>query len=52
MPSAIRIHAYGGPENLKFENLDVGPPGPGEVRLMQKAIGINFIDVYQRTGLY
>jgi NADPH:quinone reductase len=52
MPSAIRIHSYGGPDVLKFEEVSVGKPGPGEVRLGQRAIGINYIDVYQRTGLY
>jgi NADPH:quinone reductase len=52
MSGAIRIHSYGGPEALKFEEISVGAPGPGEVRSVQKAIGINYIDVYQRTGLY
>ena len=52
MSRAIRIHAYGGPENLKFEDHSVSAPGAGEVRILQKAIGINYIDVYQRTGLY
>ena len=52
MPRAVRIHAYGGPESLKFEDVDVGRPGPGDVRLVQKAIGINYIDIYQRSGLY
>jgi NADPH:quinone reductase len=52
MSDAIRIHSYGGPEALKFEEISVGAPGPGEVRIVQKAIGINYIDVYQRTGLY
>jgi NADPH2:quinone reductase len=52
MSHAIRIHAYGGPDALKFEDIPVGKPGRGEVRLVQKAVGINFIDIYQRTGLY
>ncbi|MFN0217519.1 MAG: quinone oxidoreductase family protein [Hyphomicrobium sp.] len=52
MPRAIRLHAYGGPDALKFESVTVGAPGPGEVRLRQTAAGVNFIDVYQRTGLY
>lgn len=52
MSRAIRIHAYGGPDVLKVENVVVEKPGPGEVRLSQRAIGINYIDVYQRTGLY
>ena len=52
MANAIRIHQYGGPEALKYEQVSVAAPGPGEVRLRQKAIGINYIDTYQRTGLY
>ncbi len=52
MARAIRIHDHGGPEKLKFEDIDVGDPGPGEVRLRQRAAGINFIDTYQRSGLY
>jgi len=52
MTKAIRIHAHGGPEELKWEDVDVGDPGPGEVRLKHTAVGLNFIDVYQRTGLY
>jgi len=52
MSKAIRIHAHGGPEELKWEDVDVGNPGPGEVRLRHTAVGLNFIDVYQRTGLY
>ena len=52
MPYAIRIHRYGGPEVLTWEEVAVGDPGPGEVRLRQTAVGLNFIDVYQRTGLY
>ena len=52
MARAIRIHEHGGPEKLKFEDVDVGDPGPGEVRLRQRAAGINFIDTYPRSGLY
>jgi NADPH2:quinone reductase len=54
MPTAdvIRIHKHGGPEELRFESVDLPPPGPGQVRLRQTAIGLNFIDVYKRTGLY
>ncbi len=52
MPRAIRIHQYGGPEVLQYDEVDIDEPGPGEVRLRQKAIGINYIDTYQRTGLY
>lgn len=46
------IEAHGGPEQFKLMELDVGEPGNGEVRIAHKAIGLNFIDVYQRTGLY
>ena len=46
------IEAHGGPEQFKLVDLDVGQPGRGEVLLLQKAVGLNFIDVYQRTGLY
>src|SRR5215210_1835993 len=52
MPKAIRIHAAGGPEVLQWEDVEVGEPGPGEIRLRQEAAGLNFIDVYHRTGLY
>ena len=52
MTKAIRIHEYGGPEKLIWEDVDTGQPGEGEVRLRQTAVGLNFIDVYQRTGLY
>lgn len=52
MPHAIRIHKTGGPEVLQWEEVVVGTPGPGEVRLRQTAVGLNFIDVYHRTGLY
>jgi NADPH:quinone reductase len=52
MPHAIRIHETGGPEVLKWEQVDVGEPGSGQVRLRQEAAGLNFIDVYHRTGLY
>jgi NADPH2:quinone reductase len=52
MPSAIRVHQHGGPEVLHWEAVEVGEPGAGEVRLRQEAAGVNFIDVYHRTGLY
>ena len=52
MVHAIRVHAQGGPEALSFETVDVGAPGPGQVRLRHTAIGLNFIDVYHRSGLY
>lgn len=49
---AIRIHRHGGPEVLAYEDVDIGQPGPGEVRVRNMAIGLNFIDVYFRTGVY
>ena len=52
MTKAIRIHETGGAEVLRYEDVEVGRPGPGEVRLKQSAIGLNFIDVYLRSGLY
>ena len=52
MSKAIVIHDTGGPEVLRWEEYDPGVPGPGEVRLHQEAMGLNFIDVYHRTGLY
>lgn len=52
MTKAIRVHEYGDPEVLTWEEVEVGDPGPGEVRIKQTAIGLNFIDVYGRTGLY
>jgi NADPH2:quinone reductase len=52
MTQAIRVYAYGGPEALKWEKVEVGAPGPGEVRIRQTAIGLNYIDVYARTGFY
>jgi len=52
MPKAIRIHQTGGPEVLTWEETVIGKPEPGQVRLQQSACGLNFIDVYVRTGLY
>ncbi|HXS50357.1 MAG TPA: alcohol dehydrogenase catalytic domain-containing protein, partial [Sphingomicrobium sp.] len=52
MSHAIRIHKTGGPEVLQWEEVEVGDPGPGQVRIHQEAAGLNFIDVYHRTGLY
>jgi len=49
---AIRIHQYGGPEVLRFEEVELSEPGPGEARVRHTAIGVNFIDTYHRTGLY
>jgi NADPH2:quinone reductase len=52
VPKAIRVHQTGGPENLRYEDVDVPPPAAGEVTVRHSAIGLNFIDVYDRTGLY
>jgi NADPH:quinone reductase len=52
MPNAIRFHQTGGPEVLRYESFEPGDPGPGEARIRQFACGLNFIDVYHRTGLY
>jgi NADPH:quinone reductase-like Zn-dependent oxidoreductase len=48
----VRIHAYGDRSQLKTEMVELAPPGPGEVRVRHAAIGVNFVDVYHRTGLY
>lgn len=52
MARTIRIHEKGGPEVLRLEELAVGDPGPGEARIRQTAIGVNFLDTYHRSGLY
>jgi NADPH2:quinone reductase len=52
MPHVIRIHEHGGPEVMKWEEVPLGQPGPGEVRIRQTAVGLNYADVYSRTGLY
>lgn len=52
MAYAIRVHKTGGPEALQYEEVQVGAPGANEVKLRQHAIGLNYIDVYLRTGLY
>jgi NADPH2:quinone reductase len=52
MPKAIRFHETGGPEVLRFEDVEVGKPAPDEAQVRHTAIGLNFIDVYDRTGLY
>lgn len=49
---AIRIDAFGGPEQMRLVDTEVGEPGPGEIRIRHHAVGLNYIDVYQRTGLY
>jgi NADPH2:quinone reductase len=52
MTKAIQIAQTGGPEQLQVVDVQVGEPGPGEIRIRHKAVGLNFIDVYHRTGLY
>jgi NADPH2:quinone reductase len=52
MSKAIRVYEPGGPEVLRFEELEVGAPAPGEIQIRHTAIGLNYIDVYDRTGLY
>jgi NADPH2:quinone reductase len=52
MTHAIRIHQTGGPEVLRWEEVEVGAPGPGEIRVRHTRVGLNYIDVYYRTGLY
>jgi NADPH2:quinone reductase len=52
MSKAVRINQHGGPEELELVDVEVGEPGPGEIRIRHKAVGLNFIDVYQRSGLY
>lgn len=52
MPKAIRIHQAGGPEVLRLEDVPLAPPAAGEARVRQTAIGVNYVDVYHRTGVY
>ena len=52
MSKAVRMHAYGGPEVLRLEDVPLPDPGPGEVLMRHEAIGLNYLDVYFRTGLY
>lgn len=52
MTHAIRVHEHGGPEVLRWEAVAVPAPGPGEIRIRHTAVGLNFIDIYYRTGLY
>ncbi|MBD9596234.1 MULTISPECIES: quinone oxidoreductase family protein [Ensifer] len=49
---AIRVHQHGGPDMLAYENFELGEPGPGEVRVRNRAIGVNFVDIYLRSGAY
>ena len=52
MTKAIRMHRTGGPEVLQIEDIKVGDPGPGQVKIRHRAIGLNFIEVYFRKGMY
>src|SRR5919106_3084715 len=52
MPYAVRIYEHGAPEIMSWEEVEVGDPGPGEVRVRHTAVGLNYIDTYQRSGLY
>ena len=52
MPKAMRFHQTGGPEVLAWEAVTAGKPGPGEARIRHTAIGVNFVDIYVRRGLY
>jgi NADPH2:quinone reductase len=52
MAKAIRVYEPGGPEVLRFEEIEPPPPGPGEAQIVQRAIGVNYIDIYYRTGAY
>ncbi|MFP4592088.1 MAG: quinone oxidoreductase family protein [bacterium] len=52
MANAVRFHETGGPEVLRYETVEVGNPGPGQVRLRHEAVGLNFADTYFRSGLY
>ena len=52
MVAAVRVHEYGGPEVMRYEEVDLPAPGPGEVRVRQTAIGVNYIDTYFRSGHY
>jgi NADPH2:quinone reductase len=52
MTAVVRLHKLGGPDVLAYEDIDIGRPGPGQVRIKQRACGLNFIDTYFRSGLY
>jgi len=52
MVAAVRVHKAGGPDVLTYEDITVPPPGPGQIRVKQHAVGVNFVDVYFRNGLY
>ncbi len=52
MVAAVRVHKYGSPEVLTYEQIEVGAPGPGQIKLKQYACGVNYIDTYFRMGMY
>src|SRR3978361_4167 len=52
MPHAMRFHHHGGPEVLVWEEVQLGKPGPGEARIRHTAVGLNFVDIYNRSGVY
>jgi NADPH:quinone reductase len=52
MAHAIRIHKHGGPEVMEWDEIQLGKPGPGEALIRQNAVGLNFVDIYNRSGLY
>jgi NADPH2:quinone reductase len=52
MIAAVRVHKVGGPEVLTYEEIDIGAPGQGQIRVKQHACGVNFIDTYFRMGIY
>jgi NADPH:quinone reductase len=52
MVAAVRVHKHGGPEVLTFEQIEVGPPGPGQIKVKNHACGVNYIDTYFRMGMY
>ena len=52
MTHAIRYHQTGGPEVLVWEEVTLGKPGPGEARIRHTAVGLNFVDIYNRSGIY
>src|SRR5919106_4928602 len=52
MTAAVRVHKHGGPDVLTYEQIEIGAPGPGQVKLKQHAAGVNYIDTYFRMGMY
>jgi len=52
MPQAMRVYEHGGADKMRWESVEVGDPGPGQVRVRNTAVGLNFVDIYQRSGLY